>query len=103
MKFTVVWSENAYSDYEQIGEFLMWKWGLQSVRKFAEEVGFVITLLEKRPSSFQKSLLNPTFRKTLINKHTSVYFRIDGETVTLIAFWNHAQDPDNLQEHLKRD
>ena len=81
----------------------MRKWGLQSVRRFRSEVDFVISLLEKRPGSFQKSGLNPSFRKTLINKHTSVFFRVDGSQVTLVAFWNHAQDPDKLNEHLDRE
>lgn len=102
MKFRVEWTENAYQDFEGIGEWLMWKWGLSSVRKFKHEVDFIISLLKKSPTSFQSSKLNPRFKKTLINKHTTLFFRIDETTVTLIAFWNHAQDPNRLEEFLKR-
>lgn len=87
MQYEARWTEYAYHDFERIGEWLLCKWGLNSVSKFKREIDFILSLLN---------------RKTLVNKHTTLYFRIDGTIVTLIAFWNHAQDPGELEDFINR-
>ena len=101
MDFDVVWTEYAYEDFERIGGWLLQNWGKNAVKKFEREIDFVVSLLKKWPTSFQRSESNPIFRKILINKHTSLFFRVDESVVTLIALWSHARNPDSLEELLE--
>ncbi len=95
---TIIWSEKAEKDFDNILQYLEEEWGNASVKKFmilTEELLIHIANNPKLfPSAFSKK---KNIRRALITPHNRLYYRIDKNEILLLAIFDTRQHPLKLK------
>lgn len=94
----IIWSKKARQTFLDISIYLQDKWGTDKAIVFSDHVNYIIELIQKFPNSYPKSV-DPDFvniRKCVINKQTSLYYRVEENSIVLITFFDNRRSPDNL-------
>lgn len=94
----IKWSFLAQIDYWSNIEYLEDEWSEKEVVSFIDNVDYAIKLLEKNNIFFSKTQYKNIF-KIVIVKQISLYYSIEGTTITLLRFWNNYQDLSEFKLH----
>jgi plasmid stabilization system protein ParE len=92
---SIVWSNEAISDYHQNIDYLLKDWSDQVALEFIEDVESVVELIKNHPELFPLVDYKGV-RKAVIRKQITLFFKVQDKTVHLIRFWNNYQDPERL-------
>lgn len=88
MNYVVVWSDFAKEDYANILTFLQSKFGQDSALRFLDKTEKIVEQIEVFPNAFPASDKNGRYRKAVINKNTSLVYKISNNEVELLYFWD---------------
>ncbi|MCB0495421.1 MAG: type II toxin-antitoxin system RelE/ParE family toxin [Cyclobacteriaceae bacterium] len=91
----IVWSEDALRDYHQNIDYLLLSWPVETVQKFINEVDWVLEILKISPKAFPLSDYKSA-RRAVIRKQITLFYRIEGDVIHLIRFWNTYQNPETI-------
>ena len=100
MALNVKWTLSAQKDRIKVFEY--WNERTKSrdySRKLNELIHQRISLIREYPGSGLKTD-KPGVRFHLIARHYKLFYKIDGETVYLLRFWDTRQDPGKLKQRL---
>ena len=92
---TIVWSEEAKSDYEYNIDFLLQNWSLKEAQVFVDEVDLVLRMIAKMPTMFPLSDYKD-IRKCIVCKQISLLYRVSGNSIFILRFWNNYQKEINI-------
>lgn len=85
---TLVWSDLSYLSFNDTVDYLTENYSLDAAVKFDEDVESLL----KKIASFKHFCPpfepRPTLRKCIVNRHTSMIYRVDGTTIHLITFFD---------------
>jgi len=100
MGLNVLWTLSAQQDRIKVFEY--WNERTRSrdySQKLNEIIRHRISLIKEYPNS---GLITdrPGVRYHIIARHYKLFYKIDGETVYLLRFWDTRQDPDKLKLNL---
>jgi plasmid stabilization system protein ParE len=88
MIYRIVWSDYAKEDYAQILNFLQDNFGVNTALVFLDKTEKIVEQIEIFPLSFPLSEQNPRLHKAVINKNTSLLYRIRQDEIELLFFWD---------------
>ena len=91
MKYEIRWTVKSTESFEEVIDYLRQNWSEQAVDHFVKEVFSTIQLISEFPLMF-KSIKRKEVRKALINKHVSLYYQINNQSVELLVFWPHSRN-----------
>lgn len=97
MTYTVKISKRAKKAYEQNLDYLHKEWGNKIVLQFIEHVDKIIGIIQENPFLFPVYNLHKDIRKCVIHERIILYYRINGNTIELILFWNTYRDISKLK------
>ena len=82
---------------EWLVDYLKKEWGTKVTIRFIERVDTTLEAIRKNP--FLYSLHDPSknIRKCVIHGRIILYYRINGNTVEILRFWNTYQNPEKLK------
>ena len=91
----IIWTPEARSSFDEIVDFINRKFTLKEVDHFITETLDVLDSLKNYPELFPKSILKAlkSARKAVIHPHSSVFYVVNGETITILLFWDNRRDP----------
>jgi plasmid stabilization system protein ParE len=92
----IAWSGEARFDYQQNIDYLLREWTEQVASDFIEDVETVIGLIKIYPEMYPLTDFLGA-RKAVVNKQITLFYRIKGDTIYLLRFWNNYQDPKKLK------
>ena len=95
MIYQVHWTDYAKEDYANILNFLQSDYGVDSALKFLGKTEKIVEQIERFPFSFPTSALNIRIRKAVINKNTSLVYKVNGNDIDILFFWDNRMK-DNL-------
>ena len=101
MKRTIIFSKNAEKSLFVLFEYLEIKWTEKVKKKFISNLDKVIYLIQIEPETFPKSELNNKYRKCVLSKQTSIYYKFNTKRVEIIAFFDTRQDPNKIKKDIK--
>lgn len=84
----IIWSDLAFLSFTDIANYLTDHYSIDAAIKFNEDVENLLAKLESFASLCPKYQPRPTLRKCTINKHSSLIYRIDGQNIQLISFFD---------------
>jgi plasmid stabilization system protein ParE len=87
MALRLSWTPEAVDSLEEIFNYIELEFGHASAQKFAALVSRVLEQLVQYPNMFPSASTHHV-RRGVIGKHTTVYYRIDGDLIELLLFWN---------------
>lgn len=97
MSYSFNWDTVALDTYIEETEFILLKWNLREVQKFAALVEENLERLSKNPLiGIYKNELK--IYSILISKQTTLYYNFDVTTkiIDLYVFWNNQKNPNDL-------
>ena len=100
MKRTIIFSKNAEKSLFELFEYLETKWSKTIKNKFISNLDKVIYLIQSDPEIFPKSELNNRYRKCILSKQTTIYYKFNTKRVDIITFFDTRQDPNKIKKDI---
>ena len=91
--FEIVFSKRANETFDLIQLQLLERWGTASVIKFEQRTMLVLEAISNSPFMYQSIEIDSEVRKAIIHKNCSLFYRINGQKIVLLFFWDKRQDP----------
>jgi plasmid stabilization system protein ParE len=82
----IVWSDLAYLSFNDAADYLAEKYSLDAAIKFDEELEQLLEKLRSFKHFCPPYELRPILRKCVVNRYTSLIYRVDGTTIHLVTF-----------------
>ncbi len=97
MSFALKFTVRARNTYAQNLDYLQKEWGAAVAMQFIERVDTVLEAIRENP--FLYSLYHPSknIRKCVMHNRIILYYRIKGNTIQILRFWNTYQNPEQLK------
>lgn len=89
----VLFSKRAEANFVSIIYFIGNKWGTAVVEAFKQKVSDFLHLIEKFPELGQVELEEKGIRGFQLTKQTRVFYRIKGQKVIILAFFDVRKNP----------
>ena len=95
----VIWHTKAIEGRDRIADYICQRFGTKRRTSYLQEVREATKILKSTPNIGQ---IDPLFadrpmayRSIIINGLSKLVYRIDGETVHIVAFWDTRQEPES--------
>jgi plasmid stabilization system protein ParE len=95
--YELVWSEEALNGLKDIIDYLERKFSEKDIKKFAKKIDKQIEIIKNNPETFSFSPKSRHVRRTIVAKLTSIYYRIDGDIITLVTIYDNRKNPEDLR------
>ena len=92
--YKVIWSENSVKELESIITYLEDNWSEKEIRKFIQQLNDRIHLIKSYPRIFPSSPKSNKVRKAVLNKRTTIFYRVAPDVIELLSIFDSRQDPD---------
>jgi plasmid stabilization system protein ParE len=96
MPFEVRYSTRAYSEYEEILDYVLEKFGAVVASKVDIHFEEVIDQIAINPSLYPYSNKVKNLRRCVISSQTTLYYRFDGECIEFASFRGNKMDPKTM-------
>ncbi len=97
MAYTVRYSNRAFSEYEEILDYLVFTFGLTIAAKVDRYFEEVIDQISINPRLYPYSDKNKNIRRCVVSSQTTLYYRFDGEFIELVSFRGNLKNPETIQ------
>jgi plasmid stabilization system protein ParE len=97
MSYILRWMPRGELTFNKNIEYLEKEWDEKTLKQFLERVGSVLELIQRNP--FLYPLYNPAkkIRKCVIHGRVVLYYRVKGNSIEILWFWNTYQNPNKLR------
>ena len=103
MEYKIVWTNLAFISLDNNIEILLNNWSEEIVSIFLDNIETFSKQVKNNPLHFPKSTEYPNYRKAVVHKNISIFYRIDeiNYLIYINLIWGNKQNPNNLFELLK--
>jgi plasmid stabilization system protein ParE len=95
--YKIFWSEAALSDLQNIIDYLSENWTLKEIQNFAKRLDKRVDLIALNPKLFAKTSKRKNVRRSVLTKHTVIYYESNEATVTILSLFDSRQNPKKLK------
>jgi plasmid stabilization system protein ParE len=89
----IVWRKKALRQLNETAEFLQNEYSLQTANNFVGKIMKSIERVSKNPDSYRKAPRTKSVYFINFDKHKQMFYRIEGKTLFISAFFDTRQDP----------
>ncbi len=93
----IFWSDRAISELELIIQYLTENWTQKEVRNFARRLDKRLQLISDHPKLFPLTVKRKHVRKSVLTKHTVIYYQEKQNVITIISLFDPRQNPGKLK------
>ena len=93
MALQIKWTKGAEEKFLSIIAYVEMEWGTKSASDFVDESDDVIDLISAFPEIGNLEKKEKGIRSFLITKQTKLFYRIKGERLILLTFFDTRQNP----------
>ena len=101
----VIWQKPARKSRSQIAAYIRKEFGTKRAKKFRQEVDDAVNQLLHSPGIGQTDPLfedrSATYRSVIINGLNKLVYRIDDNTIHIVAFWDTRMQPEDQAASVK--
>lgn len=101
----VVWQESAKVGRREVAAYIRKEFGIKRVKRFRQEIDDVVTTLMRSPNigSIDALYTNRplTYRSIIVNGLNKIVYRIDGDIIYIVDFWDTRREPKNQASKTK--
>ena len=95
--YKLIWSNEALVGFKDIINYLERKFSEKDISKFAKKFDKQLKIIRTSPKSFPLSPNSNSVRRTIVAKLTSIYFKIDGDTINIVSISDNRKNPDKIK------
>jgi plasmid stabilization system protein ParE len=89
----VIWSKRALKHVYQIIFYFNTELSRQAAENFKNNIDGQLNWLIKNPTKGRLAKRTKTIRFVNIDKHRQMFYRLEGASLHIVAFWDTLQDP----------
>ena len=101
----VEWTDYAEMRRDQIADYIFDYFGFKRMEKFMQEVDYAVNMLVRSPHIGPIDPLfndrSVSYRSIIINGLSKLVYRIDNDTIYIVAFWDTRCEPEAQAELVK--
>ena len=83
----IIWTPQAEKTHDAVINYLEQEWSEKEVIKFIEKVNSIVQHISRHPLAY-RSAGKEDVREAIITKHNILLYRISGQTIYLLYFWD---------------
>lgn len=91
--YKLLWSDRATSDLQNIISYLLRKWTEKEVKNFVKKLDKRLELIAINPRLFAKTHKRKNVRRSVLTKHTVIYYEASTDIVRIVALFDTRQNP----------
>ena len=91
-QYKLIWSPKSKSEYANLLQYIEKLYGTDAALDFLDQVERIVESISVFPYAFPISDKVPSFRKAVINRQTSLFYRVNNQAVEIVHFWDNRQD-----------
>lgn len=95
--YKLMWSDRALSDLKNIIDYLTENWPQKEIQNFARRLDKRLDLISVNPNLFPLTSKRKNVRKSVLTKHTVIYYRAESNVVTIVTLFDPRQHPKRLR------
>jgi plasmid stabilization system protein ParE len=95
--YKILWSDRASSDLRNIIDYLLYQWTAKEVRNFVRKLDKRLEVISINPKLFPKTNRRTNVRRSVLTKHTVIYYEAARDTIKIVALFDTRQDPRKLK------
>lgn len=95
--YKILWTDHAVSEVKETIEYLENNWTKKELRNFSAKLDHTIEMILKMPEIFPESFEKKNIRKAVIEKHNTLYYRINKNSIEIISLFSNRKDPKKKQ------
>lgn len=92
-----IWQESAKAGRQQVAAYIRKEFGVKRAKRFRQEVDDTVNLLLRSPGIGQIDQLYAdrplTYRSVIINGLNKMVYRVDGDIIYIVDFWDTRREP----------
>jgi plasmid stabilization system protein ParE len=90
---TIIWHRKANNEFNAIINYLQLNWNDNVTKSFVERAYQIIEILKEHPEMGTIENYDKQIRGFVITKHNTLYYRIEGDELILLSFFDNRQNP----------
>jgi plasmid stabilization system protein ParE len=95
--YRLFWSDRALEDLQKIIDYLDEKWTQKEIRNFVKRLDKRLDLISANPRLFPKTARRKNVRRSVLTKHTVIYYETTESDVTIVTLFDPRQHPKKLR------
>jgi plasmid stabilization system protein ParE len=94
----IILSKRASKRLENLLEFLELEWSIKVKNDFIKKLDKSLKQIQKFPESCQETSFVKGLHMLIVTKQTSVFYRYDSQTITIVTLFDNRMNPDKLKK-----
>jgi plasmid stabilization system protein ParE len=95
--YKLLWSERSLNDLKKIIDYLFENWTEKEVQNFARRLDKRLEVIVVNPRLFPVTSKRKNIRKSVLTKHTVIYYEAVGNVVNIVTLFDPRQNPKKLK------
>ncbi|SFD05456.1 type II toxin-antitoxin system RelE/ParE family toxin [Algibacter pectinivorans] len=91
--YKVLWTDHAISELKDTITYLETHWTNKELVNFSNKLDHTIELISKTPEIFPNALSKIEIRRAVVDKHNTLYYRKNNNSIEIISLFANKQDP----------
>jgi len=91
--YKILWTESALTELEEVEAFIIEHWTEKELKRLFKHIQLTTKLISDNPLMFPESERKKGIRKAVILKLNSLYYRIKGNQIEVLAFHANRKRP----------
>ena len=92
-----MWSDQALTDLKNIIDYLTNNWTNREIKSFVQRLDKRLNLISVNPNLFPRTMRRRNVRKSVLTKHTVIYYKTMDNVVTIVTLFDPRQNPKKLR------
>lgn len=95
--YKLMWSDRAIADLKNIIDYLTENWTQREIQNFVRRLDKRLDLISNNPNVFPRTTRRKNVRKSVLTKHTVIYYETKSNMVTIVTLFDSRQNPKRLR------
>ena len=94
--YRLFWSDKSLGDLQNIIDYLNTNWNQKEIQNFVRRLDKRLDIIVGNPRLFPKTGKRRNVRKSVLTKHTVIYYQVGKDVVTILTLFDPRQNPRKL-------
>ena len=95
--YKLFWSDRALEDLQNIINYFVENWSQKEIHNFARRLDKRLAIIIISPKLFPTTVKRKNIRRSVLTKHTVIYYELSKNTVNIVALFDPRQNPKKLR------
>ena len=95
--YKIIWTDEAILGLKRTINHIENRWSQKELRNFSNLLDKQLEIIKASPGIFPFSNKTKGIRKSVLSKQTSIYYKVEGDSIYLLSVFDSKQNPIKLK------